>query len=89
MDFKLSFFESGFDWTQVKNSLEKALNLYPHLDEIFIYSNIDKTFDSKKTKVTDKRTKTEKDLETLAKKNNVILNYITNTAIQLKTFPTI
>ncbi len=82
--FQAKFFENGFDWTQVKGSLEKALNLYSNLDEIFIYSNADKTFDSKKTKATDKRTKAEKDLEVLATKKKVVLNYVTNTAIQLK-----
>lgn len=82
--FQVKFFENGFDWTQVKDSIEKALDLYSYLDEIFIYSNTDKTFDSKKTKAIDKRTKPEKDLEALAKKKNVVLRYVTEKSIQLK-----
>jgi hypothetical protein len=43
--FQAKFFDSKFDWKQVKSSILKGLNLYPDLHKIFVYSNKDKGLD--------------------------------------------
>ncbi len=78
--FQTKFFEGSFDWSQIKESVEKALNLYPNLDKIFIYSNKEKTLDQR----TSQKTPTETELEKKAKAINVELEYINEKDIQLK-----
>ena len=76
--FQAKFFDSKFDWEQVKSSILKGLNLYPELDKIFIYSNKDKT------KNGSKKTNAETDIEKEAKKQKIEIEYITDKNLLLK-----
>lgn len=78
--FQAKFFETKFDWSQLKRSVAKAIDKYPNLAKIIIYSNKERTTN---LKVNDK-TKAETDLEAKAKKKKVELEYITAKDIQLK-----
>lgn len=78
--FQSKFFDSSFNWNEIKSSLEKWIRLYPNLDKIFIYSNKEKTLDQR----SGKKTKAETNLETLAKSNNIDLEYITDKDLLLK-----
>ena len=72
--FQAKFFDSKFDWEQIEKSITKAINLYPELDKIFIYSNKDRG-----------KTKTkEKKLSESAKSKNVELEFVTNKQISLE-----
>ncbi len=76
--FQAKFFDSKFDWTQVKNSVLKGLRLYPDLHKIFVYSNKDKT------KNGSKKTKHETDIDEEAKKQKIEIEYITDKDLLLK-----
>ncbi|CDQ21224.1 hypothetical protein [Halobacillus karajensis] len=76
--FQSKFFESSFKWGQVKNSIKKGINNFPYLDEIYIYSNKDKTLQGSK------KTDSEKELDKLAKQHNITLRYVTDTALLKK-----
>lgn len=78
--FQAKFFDTGFDWNQIKSSIDKAINTYPELDRIFIYSNKDRTKNLKENK----KTKIEVELENKAKRKGVKLEYITDKEIILK-----
>lgn len=76
--FQAKFFDSKFDWKQVKISVLKGLRLYPDLDKIFVYSNKDKT------KNGSKKTKYEIDIDKEAKKQKIEIEYITDKYLLLK-----
>jgi len=76
--FQAKFFESGFSWNQIEKSIGKAINTYPELDKIFIYSN------KNRTKNGSKKTEREFDLEEKAAKKNITLEYITDKTLLLK-----
>jgi len=76
--FQAKFFDSKFDWKQVRSSILKGLNLYPNLHKIFVYSNKDKT------KNGSKKTKHETDIDREAKKKKIEIEYITDKDLLLK-----
>lgn len=78
--FQSKFFDSTFNWNEIKQSIEKWIRLYPNLNKIFIYSNREKTLDQR----SGKKTKKETDLEAFAKSNSVELEYITDKDLLLK-----
>jgi len=78
--FQAKFFESKFDWQQVKKSVNKGIELYPQLDKIFIYSNKEKTLNLK----TGEKTEPETELEENSKEHNIDLEYITHKGILKK-----
>ncbi len=78
--FQSKFFDSTFNWNEIKQSIEKWIRLYPNLNKIFIYSNREKTLDQR----SGKKTKKETDLEAIAKSNSVELEYITDKDLLLK-----
>lgn len=76
--FQVKFFDGGFDWRQIEESIGKAINSYPELDKIFIFSNKDRTRSAKG------KTKAEINLETKAKKKKIELEFVTDKSILLK-----
>lgn len=76
--FQAKFFESKFDWEQVKSSILKGLKLYPDLHKIYVYSNKDRTIKGSE------KTKPEADIDREAKKQNIEIEYITDTALTEK-----
>lgn len=76
--FQAKFFDSKFDWEQIKNSILKGLKLYPELDKIFIYSNKDRT------KNGSKKTKNETAIYKEAKNQKTEIEYITDKDLLLK-----
>ncbi len=76
--FQAKFFDSKFDWKQVKSSICKGLRLYSDLDKIFVYSNKDRT------KNGSKKTKSEADIDNEAKKQSIEIEYITDKDLLLK-----
>lgn len=76
--FQAKFFDSKFDWAQVKSSVFKAVEFYPKLDKIFIYSNKDRT------KYGGNQTKAEIKIEKKAESKKIKIEYITNTQFLLK-----
>lgn len=78
--FQAKFFDSKFDWGQIEKSLNKAIELYPQLDKIFVYSNKEKTGGRQK----DGKTKNENRIEEKAKKQNIEIEYITDKDLLLK-----
>ncbi|PIZ96144.1 MAG: hypothetical protein COX80_02335 [Candidatus Magasanikbacteria bacterium CG_4_10_14_0_2_um_filter_33_14] len=76
--FQAKFFDSKFDWKQVKSSILKGLRLYPDLDKIFVYSNKDRT------KNGSKKTNYETDIDKDAEKQKTEIEYMTDKDILLK-----
>lgn len=76
--FQAKFFDGKFDWQQINKSISKAIELYPELDKIFIYSN------KEKTKNGSKNTKPEEEKVKEAEKNETELEYITHKDILFK-----
>ncbi|WP_347902135.1 NACHT domain-containing protein [Bacillus thuringiensis] len=68
--FQSKFFDSKFDWEQIKKSIEKAIDNYPELDKIYLYSNKDKTmFRGKETKI-------ESEINKKAATKNIKIEYV-------------
>ena len=40
--FQAKYFNSKFDWSQIEKSIDKAIDAYPELDKIYIYSLLSK-----------------------------------------------
>ncbi len=76
--FQAKFFDSKFDWKQVKDSVIKGIKLYPELDKIFVYSNRDRTLSKTEP------TKAEKEIEKEAKDKNINIEYVANKDLLLK-----
>ena len=76
--FQAKFFDVKFDWTQVKKSIFKSIELYPELDKIFVYSNKDITLNGTKP------TSTEKEVKEKAGSENIDIEYVTNKDFLLK-----
>ncbi|AWD65400.1 hypothetical protein C2I28_10310 [Priestia megaterium] len=70
--FQSKFFDSGFDWNQVKHSLLKAIEEYPKLDKIFVYSN------KNRTNYRGNKTKAESLIEKKAAAKNITVEYVTD-----------
>ena len=78
--FQAKFFESKYDWKQIEKSLNIAIETYPQLDSIFIYTNKEKTRGYQK----DGKTKIETDIESNANDQNIKIEYVTDKDILLK-----
>ncbi|PDX99387.1 hypothetical protein COM13_12895 [Bacillus pseudomycoides] len=76
--FQAKFFDSKFDWEQIKKSIDKAIERYPELDTIYIYSNKDKTMNGKK------ETKAETAINKKAKAKKITLEYVTDKTLLQK-----
>lgn len=73
--FQAKFFESNFDWQQIKKSLDKAFENYRDIHKVYIYSNKDRTLRGSV------KTETETYIEDKAKENKIHIEYITDKAI--------
>jgi len=76
--FQSKFFDSKFDWPQIKSSIDKAIDTFPELDKIFIYSNKDRTMRGKE------KTKTESSIEKKAAAKNITIEYVTDKSFMKK-----
>ncbi|MBK8302330.1 MAG: hypothetical protein IPK98_02490 [Chloracidobacterium sp.] len=77
--FQAKYFDSTFKWTQVENSVNKALTTYD-LDTLFIYSNLPKTLGKDGVAKSDPETRIDK----LAAAKKVQVEFITDKDIFLK-----
>ncbi|PGV25934.1 hypothetical protein COD78_00140 [Bacillus cereus] len=76
--FQSKFFESKFDWKQIKESIGKAIERYPELDTIYIYSNKDKTMNGKKETIA------ESEINKKAAAKSITLEYVTDKTLLQK-----
>ncbi|WHY87574.1 hypothetical protein QNH39_07020 [Neobacillus novalis] len=73
--FQAKLFESKFDWQQIKKSIDKAIENYPDINKIYIYSNKDRTLNGSE------KTETESDIEKRARAKKIKIEYITDKTI--------
>ncbi|MBY0062595.1 NACHT domain-containing protein [Priestia aryabhattai] len=76
--FQSKFFDSKFDWKQIKSSINKAIDTFPELDKIFVYSNKDRTMNGKE------KTKIEKELDKKSKAKKITIEYVTDKSFMKK-----